>query len=57
MPEARLTGEDARHAAHGRAVAACKPAGNAVRLTDEQGLIAIAEPRGELLKPVVGLRG
>jgi tRNA pseudouridine55 synthase len=57
MPEVHLTGEDARHAAHGRAVAASEPAGNVVRLTDDQGLIAIAEPRGELLKPVVGLRG
>jgi hypothetical protein len=29
-----------------------------VRLTDDDGLIAIAEPRGDdLLKPVVGFRG
>ena len=30
-----------------------------VRLTDEHGLIALAEPRegGSLLKPIVGLRG
>jgi len=30
-----------------------------VRLTDEHGLVAIAEPReqGRMLKPIVGLRG
>lgn len=66
LPERRLEGDEARRAAHGVAV----PAGERtedepaafVRLTDEHGLIAIAEPRaGEdgapLLKPVVGLRG
>ena len=56
LPEVRLEGEDARKAAHGVAV------GGAVegyaRLTDDHGLIAIAEPReGGLMKPVVGFRG
>ena len=63
LPEVRLSPEDARRAGHGVAVAA--PAGQApavaagahVRLTDEDGLIAIAEPRdGRGLKPVVGFR-
>lgn len=39
-----------------------RAAGEAVRLTDDDGVIAIAEPRTgpngvPLLKPVVGLRG
>jgi tRNA pseudouridine55 synthase len=60
LPEVRLGDGDARRASHGVAVA--RPDGldaSAVRLTDEQGLIALAEPRddGRLLKPVVGLRG
>ena len=56
LPEARLTRDDARRAAHGVAVAGA--AEGFVRLTDADGLIAIAEPRGEdLLKPVVGFRG
>ncbi|HEX4805363.1 MAG TPA: tRNA pseudouridine(55) synthase TruB [Conexibacter sp.] len=72
LPEARLTGEEARRAAHG--VAVCDPlgaegardadraVGPVVRLTDDQGVIALAEPRrgpdgSPLLKPVVGLRG
>jgi tRNA pseudouridine55 synthase len=56
LPEARLEAEAARRAAHGSAVPG-KAAGP-VRLTDELGLIAIAEPGGEgTLKPVVGLRG
>ena len=66
LPEVPLTGDDARRASHGVAVpdpaAAGRAVGGAVRLTDAEGLIAIAEPRttagGEaLLKPVVGLRG
>jgi tRNA pseudouridine55 synthase len=66
LPEARLEGEQARRASHGVAVPA--PAGAAsatdgpVRLTDDDGLIALAEERPgpggkRLLKPVVGLRG
>jgi tRNA pseudouridine55 synthase len=64
LPERRLEGEDARRAAHGRAVAdaAEPPAAGPVRLTDPDGVIAIAEPRadragGPVLKPVVGFRG
>ncbi len=65
LPEAQLAGDDARRASHG--VAVPDPAGSAraadehVRLTDADGVIAIAEPRagegGPLLKPIVGLRG
>ena len=60
MPEVRLDGERARRAGHGVAVAAPEgPVGDVVRLTDERGVVAIAELRehGTLLKPVVGLRG
>jgi len=65
LPEVRLDGEAARHAAHGRGVRSCNPAGGAglqdltpVRLTDADGLIALAEPRPDgTLKPVVGFRG
>jgi len=65
LPEARLAGEDARRAAHGVAVAdprGDRAVGSAVRVTDADGVIAIAEPRTDadgaaLLKPVVGLRG
>lgn len=66
LPEIPLTGDDARRASHGVAVpdpaVGDRPVGEAVRLTDADGLIALAEPRtgpdGEaLLKPVVGLRG
>jgi tRNA pseudouridine55 synthase len=66
LPEARLSGDDARRAFHGAAVpdpaGADRAVGSAVRLTDADGLIAIAAPRrgpdGEaLLKPFVGLRG
>jgi tRNA pseudouridine55 synthase len=55
MPEVRLSGENARRAAHGVAIEG--DASGVVRLTDELGLIALAEPRGGSLKPVVGLRG
>jgi tRNA pseudouridine55 synthase len=57
MPEVRLDPEQARRAAHGMAVPG--RAAQTVRLTDGDGLIALAEPgpgEGEL-KPVVGLRG
>lgn len=63
MPAVPLEGDLARRASHGVAVAAPSGAGEGfVRLVDDAGLIAIAEPRsgpdGEpLLKPVVGLRG
>jgi tRNA pseudouridine55 synthase len=56
LPEVRLDGEPARRARHGGAVPGW--ARGPVRLTDEHGVIAIAEPApGETLKPVVGLRG
>jgi tRNA pseudouridine55 synthase len=65
LPEVRLSGDAARIAGHGRAVAAAAPspsdpAGSpgVVRLTDDDGLIALAQPTGDgRLKPVVGLRG
>ncbi len=55
LPEQRLEGEAARWAAHGRAV----PGSTAriVRLTDAEGLIALAEPTEDgRLKPIVGFR-
>jgi len=56
LPEVRLDGEAAGRAAHGVAVAG--RAAGPVRLTDGQGLIAIAAPAAEgTLQPVVGLRG
>lgn len=56
MPGVRLEGEDARRAAHGVAVPGL--ASGPVRLFDEAGLIALAEPASDgVLKPVVGLRG
>ena len=60
LPEVRLEGADAQRAGHGVAIPSPPtPAAEPfVRLTDEDGLIAIAEPRGdETLKPVVGFRG
>jgi tRNA pseudouridine55 synthase len=66
LPEVRLAEEEARRAGHGVAVPDPHPTdravGTPVRLTDADGLIAIAEPRGAadggaLLKPFVGLRG
>lgn len=62
LPEVSLAGEDARRAAHGVAVAwtaDTRPTGAPVRLTDADGLIALAEPdaTGTQLKPVVGFRG
>jgi tRNA pseudouridine55 synthase len=56
MPEYRLGEEDARRARHGVAVPG--QGEGVVRLTDADGLIALAEPGREpgTLKPVVGLR-
>jgi tRNA pseudouridine55 synthase len=57
MPGVALGPDDARRASHGVAVPGLAASGTAVRLTDAEGLIAIAEPRdGGLLKPVVGFR-
>jgi tRNA pseudouridine55 synthase len=56
LPALQLTGDDARRASHGVAVAG--DASGIVRLRDERGLIALAEPREPgLVKPVVGFRG
>jgi tRNA pseudouridine55 synthase len=56
LPEVRLDGEPARRARHGGVVPGT--AVGPVRLTDRDGLIAIAEPVDEqTLKPVVGFRG
>ena len=56
LPERRLDGDDARSAGHGVAVPG--DATGVVRLTDDAGLIALAEPAAEsgALKPIVGLR-
>jgi tRNA pseudouridine55 synthase len=57
LPERRLRGDDARRASHGAAVAG--DARGTVRLTDTDGLIALAEPiaASGRLKPIVGFRG
>jgi len=56
LPEVPLAPDDARRASHGMTVPG--DADGFARLTDADGLIAIAEPRGDgLLKPVVGFRG
>jgi tRNA pseudouridine55 synthase len=73
LAEIRLEGEDARRAGHGARIDAPGAGGDAsgagdaapgagvaqtVRLTDAEGLIALAEPvdDGTVLKPVVGFR-
>ena len=56
LPEHRLSGDGARAAGHGRPVPG--EAVGVVRLVDEEGLVALAEPRDDgLLKPIVGFRG
>ena len=63
LPEVALSGDTARRAAHGVRVdgpaIAVGPAGAVVRLTDAEGLIALAErvDDGAGLKPIVGFRG
>jgi tRNA pseudouridine55 synthase len=55
LPAVVLAGEEARRAGHGVAVEGA--AEGIVRLLDDDGLIALAEPRPDgLLKPVVGFR-
>jgi tRNA pseudouridine55 synthase len=54
LPEVALGAEQSRRASHGQAVQGS--AAGPVRLTDDGGLIAIAEPINGALKPVVGLR-
>jgi tRNA pseudouridine55 synthase len=63
LPAVELTGEDARRAAHGLAVADAEaPTGAGhtapiVLLSDADGPIALSEPQpGRVLKPVVGFR-
>jgi tRNA pseudouridine55 synthase len=56
LPAVELAGDEARRAGHGVAVPGA--AEGIVRLLDGDGLIALAEPRGDgTLKPVVGFRG
>ena len=57
LPERRLDPERARRASHGAAVQG--QGSGVVRLTDDAGLIALAEPLhdGSGLRPIVGLRG
>ena len=58
LPEIRLDPERARRAAHGRPVLAASGEAAVVRLTDEQGVVCLAEPRPDgTLAPIVGLRG
>jgi tRNA pseudouridine55 synthase len=57
LPTVRLGVDDARRAGHGSAVPAQGPEGAAdVLLLDDDGPIAIAQPRNGTLKPVVGFR-
>jgi tRNA pseudouridine55 synthase len=65
LPAVRLVGEDARRATHGARVAvqdapgvSVAGASPVVRLLDDEGLIALAEPAdgGRALKPIVGFR-
>jgi tRNA pseudouridine55 synthase len=56
LPAVDLAPDDAKRAGHGVAVPG--RAEGVVRLRDDAGLIALAEPRGDgTLKPVVGFRG
>jgi tRNA pseudouridine55 synthase len=55
LPAVALEAETARLAAHGAAVPGAVGEG-LVRLTDCEGLIALAEPCGEKIKPIVVLR-
>jgi tRNA pseudouridine55 synthase len=61
LPEVRLDGEEATRAGHGVRVQATATVAESsvVRLTDAEGLIALAEPvdGGSGLKPIVGFRG
>jgi tRNA pseudouridine55 synthase len=58
LPEVRLEPGLGRRAGHGGAVPGEADGAPVVRLTDPDGLIALAEPRpGGTLAPIVGLRG
>lgn len=56
LPQVRLEGETAKVAGHGVAVPYDGAEAPHVVLVDDAGPIAIAEPRGDTLKPVVGFR-
>ncbi len=56
LPRVELAGEAAKVAGHGAAVPHEGSEDPYVLLTDADGPIAIAEPRGDTLKPVVGFR-
>ena len=56
LPEVRLDVDAGRRAGFGQAVAAPAVAGGVVRLTDESGLIALAEPHDGHLRVIVGFR-
>ena len=59
LPQMRLEADEARKASHGVAIPG--DAGGPVLLLDDEGAVAIAEPRstpaGDVLHPVVGFRG
>jgi tRNA pseudouridine55 synthase len=54
LPEVVLDAEQSRRASHGQAIP--RTATGTVRLTDEHGLVALAEPVDDTLRPVVGFR-
>lgn len=56
LPRIELEGAAAKAAGHGVAVEAAASGPGPFLLADRDGPIAIAEPRGEALKPVVGFR-
>ena len=57
LPEVRLDTDQARRASHGAVVSPKSSASGVVRLTDDVGLIALAEHRADgQLKPIVTLR-
>jgi tRNA pseudouridine55 synthase len=57
LPEVRLDPDRARRVAHGGTIPGDAGGAPVVRLTDSEGLLALAEPRlGGLLAPIVGLR-
>jgi hypothetical protein len=58
LPEHPLSDAEARQVAHGvRVAAGTAPAADALRLTHGGELIAVAEPRGSELQPVVVFAG
>lgn len=56
LPAIELTGAAAKAAGHGVGVEVAEAPAGPVLLSDADGPIAIAEPRGDVLKPVVGFR-